>query len=639
MIVVTHLLGAGHLTRAAALARAFAAAGHQTTLVSGGLPAPLIPLDGVRLVQLPPVRTIGTDFKTLLDEAGTPVDPERLEERRALLLDTLQAVRPDVLVTELFPFGRRGLAGEFLPLLEAARALEPRPLVACSVRDILVAPTKPARIAEAHKRLAALYDLVLVHGDPDLVPLEASWPLDEAARGLLRYTGYVDDGTPSPEAGERRGILVSGGSSAASLPLYRASLDAAGALPDQPWRILIGNGVPESDFADLRHAAPANASVERARRDFRPLLSRAAVSVSQCGYNTAIDVLRTGVSAVFVPFEGGHETEQRLRAERLQARGLGSIVPESGLSAARLVDAVRDALVRQPSRATLNLDGAAESVRIVEGALKSPALQTPHASWAPLDAALARAEDTGRTVSFWWRDDDAVAPTSALDRLLDLAGRYRIPLAIAAIPTTAEPSLAEHLGDAPNIAILVHGLGHTNHAHEGSKKAEFGAHRPLAEAVRDAQTALALGEERFGPCFLPVFVPPWNRIAPELVPSLAKLGYRGLSTFNDRAQRMPAPGLVQINTHIDPIHWHGTRSARPLHEMIALLARAIEARLGGRADPDEPIGLLTHHLVHDEAVWHLCESLVERLSRSTLVRYPFASQIFFDPASRVAIEP
>jgi hypothetical protein len=103
--------------------------------------------------------------------------------------------------------------------------------------------------------------------------------------------------------------------------------------------------------------------------------------------------------------------------------------------------------------------------------------------------------------------------------------------------------------------------------------------------------------------------------------------------------REAAPGLVQVNTHFDPINWHGTRSARPLDGMILRLARLIDARLDGGADREEPIGLLTHHLVHDEAVWHLCESLLERLSRSGLVRYPFASQFFFDPVSRVAIEP
>jgi predicted glycosyltransferase len=110
LIAVTHLLGAGHLTRAAALARAFAQEGHETTLVSGGSPAHLADFDGIGFVQLPPVRIIGTDFKTLLNENGAPVDAARLEQRRDLLRQTLLAARPDVIITELFPFGRRVLA-------------------------------------------------------------------------------------------------------------------------------------------------------------------------------------------------------------------------------------------------------------------------------------------------------------------------------------------------------------------------------------------------------------------------------------------------------------------------------------------------------------------------------------------------
>src|SRR5690606_20975828 len=110
---------------------------------SGGSPAPLAKTDGATLVQLPPVRTRGTDFRTLLDEAGEPVTEARLARRREMLLDSLRTFRPDILVTELFPFGRRVLAEEFMALLEEAHGMRPRPLILSSVRDILVAPSRP----------------------------------------------------------------------------------------------------------------------------------------------------------------------------------------------------------------------------------------------------------------------------------------------------------------------------------------------------------------------------------------------------------------------------------------------------------------------------------------------------------------
>jgi len=261
LIVVTHLLGAGHLTRAAALARAFAQAGHETTLTSGGGPIQPAGLDGVDFVQLPPVRIVGTDFTKLLDEDGAPVHAFQLAQRRILLLETLRALRPDIIITELFPFGRRVLADEFMTLLRDAQGLDPRPLVLCSIRDILASPSKPERIEETHARILANYDAVLAHGDPRIVPLEATWPVDDSNRPLIRYTGYVDENPEPLTPGERRGILVSGGSSAASLPLYRAAIEAARQIADKPWRVLIGRGVSEPDFLAVHDSAPPHVTV------------------------------------------------------------------------------------------------------------------------------------------------------------------------------------------------------------------------------------------------------------------------------------------------------------------------------------------------------------------------------------------
>ncbi|WP_230532980.1 glycosyltransferase [Microvirga roseola] len=612
LIVVTHLLGAGHLTRAAALARAFAEKGHATTLASGGSPGRIAEPEGVAFVQLPPVRTVGTDFRTLLDQAGAPVDPAYLEERRDLLLRTLSSVEPDILITELFPFGRRVLAQEFTSLLHAARARRPRPLILCSIRDILASPSKPERIAEAHVRILRDYDAVLVHGDPDLIPLDASWPVDEQLRPFLRYTGYVDEHPGPVPDGARQGIVVSGGSSAASLPLYRAAIAAALEIGDRPWRILVGRGVNEQDFQTLRDRAPAHASIERARSDFRTLLAQADASVSQAGYNTVVDLLRSHVKPVLVPFEAGHETEQRLRAERLKGLGLAGVVPESELSPQRLADAIRQSLSQPPCPPVrVALDGARQSVATAEGlALARPALH-PSIDWSPLDRALEHAN--GRSIDLWWRDDDAVADTPQLDRLLGLARRYEAGIALAVIPHRIEASLLARLAEEPRAVALVHGARHVNHAPAGEKKAEFGAHRPVDAMAAEAEQALRIAQEHLGPRLLPVFVPPWNRIAPGLVSRLPQAGFTGLSTFNDRKDPFPAEGLSQINTHIDPIDWRGTRSVVEPDLIVAKLAEAVENRLEDGRD-HEPIGLLTHHLVHDEVIWALCERLMEHLA-------------------------
>jgi predicted glycosyltransferase len=615
LIAVTHLLGAGHLTRAAALARAFAQAGHATTLVSGGGPARPAALDGIAFVQLPPVRINGTEFKTLLDEDGAPIHNFRLAERRILLLETLRAFRPDIVITELFPFGRRVLADEFMTLLQEAQSSSPRPLVLCSIRDILASPSKPERIEEAHGRILDSYDAVLVHGDPQIVPLEATWPVDERIRPLIRYTGYVDENPEPLEQGDREGIVVSGGSSAASLPLYHAAIAAAQEITDRSWRILIGRGVAEADFAALRESAPAHVTVERARPDFRTLLTRAELSISQAGYNTVVDLLRCNVQAVLVPFEAGHETEQRLRAERLKALGLAEIVPEADLSPRRLAEAVGRSLSRQlPLPPRIALDGARESVAIAENlVLARPALHS-RIDWSPVDQALDRARDRGCAIRFWWRDDDAVADTPQLDRLLALSRRAQTGIALAVIPHNLEPSLGERLQNEDAAFALLHGWSHANHAPAGEKKAEFGSHRPVETMAAEAEQALHVAREKLGRKLLPVFVPPWNRISPELVQHLPRSGFTALSAFNDRKAACPAEGLLQVNTHIDPIDWHGSRSLIGQDLIVASLAAAIERRTMGEADREEPIGLLTHHLVHDDVIWQFCEALMMYLA-------------------------
>jgi predicted glycosyltransferase len=373
LIVVTHLLGAGHLTRASALARAFMRAGHEVTVVTGGMPTRQWVVEGLAVVQLPPVRTQGFDFKTLLDEDGSMVGPERRAARQRLLLATFEAVRPDVVLTELFPFGRRTLSTEFMALLAAAHARRPRPIVVSSIRDILEPPHKPERAVEAHERVRAYYDAVLVHGDAAVVPLERSWPVDHGIRPLLRATGYVDGGArASPEQAPASDIVVSGGSSSGGIRLYRTAVAAAAIVPDRAWRILIGAGVEEPNFLAIAAAAPAHMRVERARADFRALLAGCTVSVSQLGYNTAVDLLRTKPRAVFAPFEAdGLETEQRLRAERFSALGWGEMIVERELSPESLAAAVRRALAaprRDP--VPILLDGADRSVAIVEELLR-----------------------------------------------------------------------------------------------------------------------------------------------------------------------------------------------------------------------------------------------------------------------------
>lgn len=233
--------------------------------------------------------------------------------------------------------------------------------------------------------------------------------------------------------------------------------------------------------------------------------------------------------------------------------------------------------------------------------------------WTDLDLELSSWEAQGLKLPLWWRDDDAIAPSQNLDRLTALSQKLRLPVHLAVIPREATPALADYIGQHPDLIPTVHGWAHQNHAPKGEKKCEFGPQRPIDDALAEIEQGLTRLQDLFGPALQPIFVPPWNRIAPALLPWLAGAGFAALSTFKPRAQAKAAPGLAQINTHLDPIDWKGSRSLVVPDQLVSQLATQLRDRREGRADNSEPYGILTHHLVHDTAIWNFTEALIARL--------------------------
>ena len=231
--------------------------------------------------------------------------------------------------------------------------------------------------------------------------------------------------------------------------------------------------------------------------------------------------------------------------------------------------------------------------------------------WHPLTQELAAWRAEGRTLPLWWRDDDAIAPTAALDQLRALSEGVGLPVHLAIIPRDATEALAAYVADATALIPVQHGWSHQNAAPAEAKKAEFGDHRPLERMTEE----IAQGRARMRTLFdaPPVFVPPWNRIAPAVVEALPGLGLTALSTFGPRRHALAAPGVEQVNTHLDPIDWRGSRSLVDPDRLITQIARDLADRRHGRTDAGEPYGILTHHLVHDPAIWRFTEDLVQRL--------------------------
>jgi len=234
---------------------------------------------------------------------------------------------------------------------------------------------------------------------------------------------------------------------------------------------------------------------------------------------------------------------------------------------------------------------------------------------------LAQAAEQGRTIPFWWRDDDAVTATPALDRLLALAGRHSLPLALAVIPRDTTPALAARLAGERRVRVLQHGYAHIRHSPEGEKKAELGAHRPAPEILAELSTGRDRLQALFGAQFLPVLVPPWNRLSDAVSEARASIGLFGLSTYGPPDR----PDPLWVNTHVDIFAWKPERRPLTRAEAFALLGREVAARLAGDRSP---VGLLTHHLVHTEASWALLEEVLGITGRSPAIAWPPLEELF-----------
>lgn len=377
LIHVQHLLGSGHLRRIALIARALAAAGHDTRVISGGLAVPDLDLGGASFLQLPALRAADESFSGLIDARGRALDDALRSERRAILLDELAAFLPDAVIVEMYPFGRRALAFELEPLIDAARATRPRPLMLCSVRDVV--PRKSAR-REAENLAVARdrFDRILVHGDPALLPFETSFPPAAALGKRLAYTGYVTPppappgGPGAPGYGE---VLVSAGGGAVGARLLHAARDARPLsihASERPWRLIAGAALAEDTYRDLAASAGDGLVVERYRADFRALLANCHISVSQAGYNTVLEVLAAGKRGVVVPYVGQGETEQSLRAERLAQGGFVISLAEADLHPKTLAQAIDTAIkAPNPTGPQPRLDGIRGSLELIEGWLQN----------------------------------------------------------------------------------------------------------------------------------------------------------------------------------------------------------------------------------------------------------------------------
>ena len=363
-----HSLGIGHLTRSFALAAALSQDFKIVFLNGGRLPPGLPVPGGIEIIDLPPLGM--DDGHTVVSRDAKQDVAQAVAQRRAMIESAVRLHRPAVLLVELFPFGRKKFAGEILPLIRLAKRQPAR--VVCSLRDILVDARPDQQHHDDRARWLAdrYFDAVLVHADPALARLEDSFHPRRPLRVPVHYTGYVVPVRANAMAAPRGPqLLVSAGGGIVGKALFHTALQARALMREPlPMRLIAGPFLPESEWLALQEAARGEAGIELLRQvpDMVAEMRHARASISQCGYNTALDILVARVPALVVPYATATENEQAERASKLAALGAMQQLDPAALCPARLAAAIEALLGFTPSAVSLSLDGAADSARYLQ---------------------------------------------------------------------------------------------------------------------------------------------------------------------------------------------------------------------------------------------------------------------------------
>jgi predicted glycosyltransferase len=378
-----YVWGMGHLFRSIELARALT--GHRVVLVAGG-PAVALDLPGhVELVRLPDLH-MDERFTTLLPGAPGASVAAIQRERAGRLASIFEHHRPQVFIVELYPFGRTAFGFELEPLLEAIRrGRYGRVRTVCSLRDVLVEKRDPtAYETRVLDRLHRWFDLLLIHSDERLLPLQATFTRFADIQIPKIYTGFVAP-QPDPENGRRlRGglglkpeeklVVASCGGGRSGYGLMKAVLEACRRLTGRPLHLeaFCGPFMRAEEFNGLCAMRADARRVQRFTPRLVDYLAVADLSISLAGYNTCMNLLATGVPALVLPYS--RQREQPLRVETLKAFLPLVVLGEHDLEPGCLGQAIERGLdlKRHPLPGVLNLDGAGNAARYLKGWMAAP---------------------------------------------------------------------------------------------------------------------------------------------------------------------------------------------------------------------------------------------------------------------------
>ncbi len=642
MFYCQHVLGMGHLVRSLEIVQALNE--YEVYFLNGGelLPEVQIP-PAIHVINLPPIKS-DSEFEGLQSADSTLPLEEIKRARLNLILLEFDRIQPEVLILELFPFGRKRFAFELVPLLARIRLLGGKTKVVCSLRDILVSKSDQTRHEEWVVALMNRYfDLLLVHSDPTFQTLDETFSQTQALACDIQYTGFVAQMAPPSQTepleyipNDPEGtplIVVSIGGGRVGYELVECAVKASGQLRSSlPHRMVIFTGpyMSEKEYSNLQQLVRGKPHIvlQRYTNQFLSYMNSADLSISMAGYNTCMNIVSTGVRALVLPFMGRGNEEQLIRTRKLEEQGkvIGLDPPklDSDYLMRKIEERLRTSSCLQES--SIDIQGAENTSILIKELIHTEKPPAPLAtrsheprssteriypSWKRiLQEGLESLADTQEIIPIFLRDDDIDEDEESLRHLLDITLSRNAPMNLQIIPEKLTEAGIRVLKDFnrvnPDLVSLnQHGWTHINHEKEG-RKCEFGPSRNFQEQLEDISKGKAILETIFPMRFFPVFTPPWNRCTTDTFKVLDELGFHLLSKDLGK-QPITGYSFNEISTSLDLYAWKGGAKMKTPEDIVQLLLRQIQEL--------NVIGILLHHKVMDATAFAFLDQLLAELQQ------------------------
>lgn len=382
MFYCQYLTGMGHLVRSTEIVKNLAKK-FQVYFINGG---PTVEgfenPENVESIFLPSLWLEKGKFQ--ISEGCQSVE-EVKEIRKNQLINAFDRIEPDCLITEFFPFGRHKLFFELLPLLEHVKASSPDTKIVSSIRDVIGRKTLSEESDIICQLINQYFDLILCHSDPNFQTFTDNFPRHQELKCDLKYTGFVAQSLEkniqkSNELDldidvDKPFILASVGGGRLGYELLETIVESGKILAEKiPHNIHIFTGpfMPENQFIKLQEAAyqQKNIKLKKYTSHLVEYMKQAELSISLTGYNTTMNILRTGVRSIVSPI--GHysqDNEQLIRTKKLEKLGIVEVIDPNSLEENHLAGKIIDSLNQKPiknSAKFLDLEGAPKTVNILE---------------------------------------------------------------------------------------------------------------------------------------------------------------------------------------------------------------------------------------------------------------------------------